>query len=45
MKVEEVGGEKKVENFPAENEKVRRRVTARWPRGWPDEIIGYTRYR
>lgn len=37
--------EKKEENYSAENEKVRRRVTTRWPSGWSDEIIGYTRYR
>lgn len=37
------GGKKKKESHSAENEKVRRRVTTRWPGGWPDEIIGYTR--
>lgn len=39
------GGKKRWESHSAENEKVRRRVTTRWPRGWPDKIIGYTRYR
>lgn len=36
---------KREENHSAENEKVRRRVTTRCPRRWPDDIIGYTRYR
>lgn len=38
-------GKKQEESHSAENEKVRRRVTIRWPGRWPDEIIGYTRYR